>query len=343
MAIIITPEIRGQECSETISYCYLFEPLRINVEESNPLATKLFVEVERYNIQDKTVLVPFEDGSNSLTRYVEIDLLPNKSVNFDLAEVMQQLHLAGVYKVATIADIETSYEEMICSKYVYKFKVTSELTSIPAIIQKLPIIGARNFNQFTGTVPFTQVLNEYEYYGINQEELVKRWGNYMFYKTSLKDPLIENNLQPNVTSLLQVGEEFPNGGVLYWKSRFGGWMYWGFDIEERSYSNSYEGKLEVGLFESTKPINGDPYIPVDYISVSNSSTIQLKSIGLTQQLLKAVSGISASPAVYYASDNSGKLELMRVTSSSSPYKNLAKGGDFSVSLKSISNNSQKTA
>jgi hypothetical protein len=120
-------------------------------------------------------------------------------------------------------------------------------------------------------------------------------------------------------------------------------MFWGFDIEERSSSNSYEGKLEISLFESTKPIDGEPYIPVDYISVSSSYTVTLKSLGLKKLELLAVSGIDFSPCIYYAADDSGKLELMRLSSSTAPYKNLANGGDFSVSLKSISNNSQKTA
>lgn len=343
MAIVVTPEIRGQECSEEISYSYLFEPLRIHVKETDPLAVKLYVEVERYNIVDKTILVPFEDGENSIPKYVEIDLIPNKPVTFDLSEIMQQLHSARVYKVATIADIETSYEEMIISKYIYVFKITSNLSVVPTVVKKLPILGGRTFGQFQPTVSYTQILNEYELLGVNQDELAKKWANFMFYKVSLKNPTVGNNLQPNVTLIPQVGAEFPNGGVLYWKSRFGGWMFWGFDIEERNSSNSYEGQLEVGMFESTKKEEGDPYIPVDYISISSEESIQLKSIGLTKLQLQAVSGISSSPAVYYAADNSGKLELMRLTSSSSPYKNLANGGDFSVNLKSISKNSQKTA
>lgn len=343
MAIVVTTEIRGQECSDEITYNYLFEPLRIFIKETNPLAVKLYVEVERYNIVDKTVLVPFDDSSTSIPKYVEIDLIPNVPVTFDLSEVMQQLHSAGVYKVATIADIVTSYESMITSKYIYLFKITSDLTTIPTIIRKLPILGGRTFGQFQATVPYTQVLNEYDLLGINQDELAKKWANYLFYKTSLKDPQSGNNLQPNVTVIPQVGSEFPNGGVLYWKSRFGGWMFWGFDIEDRSSNHSYQGELEVGLFESTKEEDGDPYIPVDYISVSNEYSIQLKSIGLTKLQLMAVSGLSACSVVYYAADNSGKLELMRLSSVSAPYKNLANGGDFSVSLKSISKNSQKTA
>ena len=345
MAIIIVPEISGQECNENITYSYLFEPLRINVEETNPLAVKLFVEIERYSIADKTVLVPF-DGASSLPKYIEIDLIPGVTVSFDLSEVMQQLHFARVYKVATIADIETSYEEMIISKYIYHFKLTTDLNIVPVIIKKLPILGGRTFQQFTPTVhtPLVpQPLNEFDYYGINQDELAKRWANFLFYKSSLKDPLSGNNLQPNVTLIPQVGSEFPNGGVLYWKSRFGGWMFWGFDIQEDTSSGSYEGQLAVSLFESTKRVFGNPYIPVNYTSITTEYSIQLKSIGLSNKELQAVSGINASPAIYFAKDNSGKLELMRLTSSSAPIKNLAKGGDFTVSLKSISTNTQKTA
>jgi hypothetical protein len=343
MAIIISPEIRGQECNGNITYSYLFEPLRINVQETDPLAMKLYVEVERYNIQDKTVRVPFNDGSMSLPRYVEVDLIPGRAITFDLAEVMQQLHFAGVYKIATVADIETSYKDMIISKYIYLFKLTSNITTTPVEVRKLPILGGRDFRGFNSLVNYTQPMNEFELYGVNQNELAKKWANYRFYSTTLINPTSSNNLSPNITLIPQVGSEVPQGGVLYWKSRLGGWMFWGFDIEERSSSNSYEGKLEVSLFESTKPINGEPYIPVDYISVSSDYTVTLKSLRLTKQQLLAVSAIDFSPCVYYAADNSGKLELMRLSSSTAPYKNLANGGDFSVSLKSISNNSQKTA
>lgn len=343
MAIIINPEISGQEFSSDITYCYLYEPLRINIKESNTLATKLFVEVKRYGIEDKNALIPFSDGSLSLPSYVEIDLIPGKSVTFDLGEVMQQLHQANVYKVATIGDIETSNETMVISKFIYSFSITTDVTTIPVVVKKLPIIGARNFQSFTGTVSKGQVLDEFDYYGVNKSELVKKWANYRFYNTALKDPLVDSNLRPTISLLPQVGSMYPEGGVLYWKSKFGGWMFWGFDIENRNESHSYSGELESGLFESTKRVNGNPFIPVDYLAIETSYTVELRSLGLKQNELLAVSGINSSPAIYYARDNSGRLELMRLTSSSSPYKNLAKGGDFTVSLKSISKHTQKAA
>lgn len=343
MAVIIVPEIRGQECSDLITYSYLFEPLRINVTESNPLATKLFVEVERYNIENKTVVVPFEDGSLSLKKYVEIDLAPNTPITFDLSEVMVQLHKANVYKIATIADIETSYEETVISKFIYSFKFTSDVTLVPTLVKKLPILGGRNFGQFNSLVSETQVLTDFEYYSLDINEISKRWSNFTFFKSQLKSINSENNLQPIISRIINPEIETGGAGVLYWKSRFGGWMFWGFDIEERNTSNSYEGELEVSMFESTRRQNGDPYIPINYMSVSSSYSITLKTLGVRSKELLALSGISSSTAIYYASDNSGKLELMRLSSSSSPYNNLANGGDFSVSLKSISKTSQKTS
>lgn len=342
MAIVIVPEIRGQECSDLITYNYLFEPLRINITETEPLATKLYVEVERYNISDKTIPIPFEDGTLSLEKYVDIDLIPNVSVTFDLAEVMQQLHKAGVFRVATIADLETSYESMVVSQYIYVFKFTSNATEEPVIVKKLPIIGGRDFGSFNPLVLPTQPLTEFEYYGLNPVELAKKFSNYLFYKATLKTPDSQDNLQPTIETLSSPTILTPKGGVLYWKSRFGGWMFWGFDIEKRNSTGTYSGNLEVGMFESTKRQQGDPFVPVDYMEVSSTYTIELKSLSLSKLMLLALSGIDSSPVIYYAADNSGKLELMRLTNSSSPYTNLANGGDFSVTLKSISKTFQKT-
>lgn len=343
MAITITSEIRDQQCSSEITYNYLFEPLRINIVESDTLAQKLYVEIERYNISDTTQLVPFLVGTNSLVRYVELDIVPNKDVSIDLSEIMQQLHLAGVYKVATISEIEASNNEMIVSKYVYHFKITTDVTASPIIIKKLPIIGGRTFGQFQGEVDNTQPLTEFEYYGLDLNEIAKRWSNYIFFKADLVDPNSSSDLRPTMSTISSPTIETPSGGVLIWKSRFGGWMFWGFELERRSSSGQYEGNLTAGMFESTKRQGGDPYIPVDYIAINSTYTIELKSIGLSLLEIQAVSGIDSSPAIYYAANNSGKLELMRLASATSPYFNLATGGDFSVSLKAISQTSQKTA
>lgn len=342
MAIVINPEILGQECSSAITYCYLFEPLRINIAETDVTAKKLFIEIERRDIANTAVVVPFLTGVTSLVKYVEVDLLPNKSVTIDFAEIMVQLHSANVFKISTIADIITSNEEMVTSRYIYSFKITTDKTLTQVLVNKLPIIGGRDYKKFNPTVGQNQPLNEFEYYGLDQAEIATRWSNFVFYKAHLVALGSTTNVKPTIVPITSPLIEYERGGVLYWKSRFGGWMFWGFDIEKGNETGSYQGDLEVQMFESTKRINGAPYVPIDYSSISSSHSIELKSLGLSNLELLAVSGISSSPAIYYAADNSGKLELMRLSSATAPFNNLATGGDFSVSLQSISKTNQKT-
>lgn len=339
--ILIQPEIRNQQADNTITYCYLFEPLRINITDSNNAARKLYVEVERYDIKDKTTLVPFSVGVNSLQRYVEIDMIQGVDVTLDLSQVMIQLHNANVFKIAGIGDIQTSYENMIVSQYYYNFKFTSDVNSEPVIVKKLPILGGRSFRDFQPTVSYNQPLTEFDLLGIDKLELANRWSNYIFFDVQLSN-LFGNNIQPTITPIDSTPINTPTGGVLYWKSRLGGWMFWGFDLDKRIVSGKQSGDIKVQMFESTKRVNGDPYVPVDYTSIESSEVIELKSLGLSNLELLAVSGIASSPAVYYASDDSGKLELVKIASSSAPYNNLATGGDFTVTLQSISNTTQKT-
>jgi hypothetical protein len=114
------------------------------------------------------------------------------------------------------------------------------------------------------------------------------------------------------------------------------------DIQRKTFNPTYEGNLSVGMFESTNEAGGDIYIPVDYTSVMSSYSLELKALSLSKPELAAVSGIATSPAVYFVDQISGRFELMRVSSFSAPFSNLANGGDFTVSLSSISRTSLKT-
>jgi hypothetical protein len=67
MAITINTEIIGQQATSTLTYCYLYEPLRINVIESNLLANKLYVDIEVYNAIDQTL-------NRSEVKYAEFDI-----------------------------------------------------------------------------------------------------------------------------------------------------------------------------------------------------------------------------------------------------------------------------
>ena len=50
MAINITAEITGQEITSVFTYCYLYEPLRILIEETNLAATKMYIDIEKVHV-----------------------------------------------------------------------------------------------------------------------------------------------------------------------------------------------------------------------------------------------------------------------------------------------------
>lgn len=126
------------------------------------------------------------------------------------------------------------------------------------------------------------------------------------------------------------------GGSIIWKSRLGGWMTWVFDIQTEAEEGFYLGDLQSGYFESTLDINGSPYIPVNYTNTGISYSKNLKDLSLANSELDAVRGIAGSMAVYFVKKG-GELELMRVGSVGVPKSSIASGGDFSISLTSISN------
>ena len=192
----------------------------------------------------------------------------------------------------------------------------------------MPLLGGRILKQFSAEVDESTPINEFEYYGLDISELENRWTNNWLVRSVLIDPALQN-AKPTMSSYTGTGDAACIG-FLIWKSRFGGWMFWGFDIQKINYDKRYEGRLEVGMFESTADSGGIPYVPVDYTGISTSYSLTMKSLGLSSEELLAVAGIEFSPAVYYSEVGSTKLELMRLTSASAPIDNLAHGGDFSV-------------
>ena len=130
--------------------------------------------------------------------------------------------------------------------------------------------------------------------------------------------------------------EIKCGGYLIWKSRLGGWVSWAFDIKTESEEGVYGGELQSGYFESTLPIDGSPYVPVNYTNVGISYIKNMKDLSLTTNELDAVRGIVGSMAVYFVKEDE-TLELMRVDSVDVPKSSLSNGGDFTIILRSISN------
>ena len=327
MALTVTAQITGQIISSTTSYCYLYESLKVDVLESDSLGKEVYVDLI---VKDST------DGSTVVSelKYGTFDINPNNSLEIDLMRIIQQYHDANVFKIGVASEIATS-KEIVISKYKYDFKVYSDVSPAGVTVSKLPIVGGRDFHDFTPSVDENSPIHEGELYNI---DLTSRWKDFPNISTSLNSPTALNSM-PTISVTTETQGCIPYGGMIIWKSRFGGWMYWGMDISNTTKERTYDGGLTVGMFEATS--NGNPFIPVDYTQIQTSYSVSLKALSLTNDELKAVSGVAHSPAVYYMRDSSSKLELMRVTSSSHPISTLANGGDFSIILKSISKTSQK--
>ena len=328
MAVTVTAQITNQDVSSTGSYCYLYEPLKVNIEESTATATIIYVDLAVYSISDETE-VAYE------TEYGKYDISTGTVLEVDFSKIMQQYHDANVFKLGATSEI-SSLTDIPVSKYKYKLLVYSDVNSTTVDTYKLPIIGGRNFYDFEASVLQTQVLTEAELNGVT---LTGKWLNYPNISTALASPTATDST-PTITVSTETTAEFePCGGMLIWKSRFGGWMYWGMDISTRTPSSSYNGNLMVGMFEATS--SGNPYVQADYTEIDSSYSINLKALSLSNDELESVAGLANSTAVYYMRNSSAKLELMRTSSVSAPISTLIGGGDFTVNLTSISTTSQK--
>ena len=337
------PQIDGQTAFNTTSYCYLYEPLKVRITEGTGLnPTKYSIELEVRNTADYTDII------ESIVDYAVFDVNAGDGLTVDLMKIVRQYHDANVYKFASIDDVAGADGwKSVISQYIYNFKITSDASSVVYTISKLPIIGGRPFDEFVATVPETQDLTEAEIQGIS---FTNMWSGWPYVIQTLADPT-DNDARPTMLKVLggigTVDDAYsqartPCGGYLVWKSKYGGWMQWGFDIGTESTSRAYQGNLQVGSFESTSLSNGDPYVQVNYTGVQSSKTRTMKALNLTQDELRAVSGISDSPAVYYVKSETGEMELVRLTSASAPLISTANGGVFSVSIKSISQLKQQT-
>ena len=477
MALTITPEILGQEVTSTISYCYLYEPLRVQIAESDSSAKKITIILELLDTTDTTNVI------QTIVDYAVFDLNPGQPLSIDLMKIAQQHHDSNVYNFSSLNDIiygDGGWQSIV-SKYVYIFRIQSDVTTTPTEVKKLPIIGGRSFSNFTPRVTHLNYITELDQLVNGFSTFYPNWNAYTTLKTSLKDlstgtdftPIIQKvdggsqlvfdqdlsnatNWTPNgaITSgqtsptgeanayklsngsgaasvvsgsilnsdvdgeritfsiwvkgegtfglfvqkeggvgfrnyLAEVDIQAPSswkrltytftkndddgdvkiqifknpdgedlfiyepsikhtvdkkadGGQVVWKSRLGGWLSWGFRLKKESQAKKYEGNIQVGMFESTLASNGNPYTPVDYTGISTNYSLTLKELRLTSDELEVVQNIIASPAVYYMKDQSEGLELMRLSSANAPLDNKASGGDFTVSLSSISTSMQKT-
>jgi hypothetical protein len=343
MALTITPQISGQVASSTISYSFMQEPLKVYITDSDADTRIIYADVTKINTDDGVVV------STDLA-YVYRDVSSNGGVVVDLSKVMGQMHDYNTINYGSVLDISNGWESVV-SKYIYKFEFYSDTSpSIKTTIQKLPIIGGRSFDTFIPSVTHNTPIRE-----LSNSEIVStnKIGNYKDVVFTLKNISSVTNDDYSPTSALSVDSSTNNPceGVVYWKSKLGGWMMMGVDIKSESKSHKYNGTLSNGMFESTSYTGGgDVYVSANYMGTSSNLTINLKTLSLDASVLKAVSEIAGSPAVYYhrpvasgaTPSSSDRLELMRMTSSSAPIKTHIGGGDFTLSLTRISSTEYKT-
>tara|TARA_R110000803_G_scaffold210703_1_gene283302 strand:- start:2103 stop:3131 length:1029 start_codon:yes stop_codon:yes gene_type:complete len=339
VGITITPQITGQQADSTNSYCYLWEPLRVAIEEADVAAKKIYIELTTYSTENSIIL------NEALVKYAEYDINPGQPLTIDLMKIASQHHDSNVYKYSNISQMIDALGgwKSVVSEWRYKFRITSDITTTPVEIRKLPIIGGRIFKDFTAVVDETQDMIESDIYGVDLN--LGRYDGMTYLITSLKDPSLQDCSPSVTTSTVGDSESLTQycGGQLIWKSRFGGWLSWGFKQLEEKYSKQrYNGQVAVGMFESTSITNGTPYVPVNYTGITSDYSITLKELGLSSAELQTVASISSSPAVYRVLNDDGDLELMQVVNASHPLVNSANGGDFSVTLKSVSETFQKT-
>lgn len=345
MAITITPKIEGQVANDLYSYCYLYEPLEVEISVTGG-AKKVYIDLAT------DLTVDLETPDNFIPEYADFDLNQNtEKITVDLMRLARQYSNTNVYKFSKTDDLAYDFGNNIgwesffanLSPDGFYFKIyTEDENDTPVEIRKLPIVGGRGFREFVPNVTHNTVTNEFELYGL---DLSNRWKGYPVVSVNLQEIL--NNSQgasPIITVDNQTQGTAPCGGFLIWKSKYGGWCYWGFDLKTEKKKFRHVGKIEVGMFESSRSIlggAGDPFIEPNYTSIETSYTTTLKALSLSTDELKAVSGINESPAVYYV-EESGRMELMKLNSANAPIDSKANGGDFSVSLSSITTSSQKT-
>ena len=346
MSLTITPQISGQQANSTLSYSFLQEPLKVHITDSDADVTTIYGDVTRLSTEDGSV-----ESTNAI--YIHRDVASLGSIVIDLSMVMRQMHDYDTYKFSNVSDIANGWDSVV-SKYIYKFEfcTNKDLTTKVEVL-KLPIIGGRSFDTFIPSVNYQTKLRE-----MTSAETIanNKIGRYFNVNTTLKQisSVTNSNYKPSVSLVSQPDGTNPCEGVVYYKSKLGGWMSLGVDLKRETKTHAYEGaRLSVGMFESTSYSGGgNPYIGANYVGTSSGLTLNLKTLSLNKETLEALSEIAGSPAVYYqrpnglgstsAPANTAMLELMRMTSATAPISTMIMGGDFSLSLSRISDIEYKT-
>ena len=351
MAIRVSPLGNG---SLNRKYRYLYEPFLVKAwNDTTSTATKIYVDV---GVQNNLAY-----SGNQIVwhfKYGEFDInVANNSIEIDLAGIAREFTNHDVYKAGNIENMRsnkftasTFWRTVGCQDYfsfnIYTDSNESNKINVATLIY---IMGSRPYfdMNFTEDSSTSLYFTEFEKYGITQGEQIKffpgypapvvvPWTNPINPRADI--PQLDFTIFGNKEDGKCI-EEF-----IIWKSRYGGWMAWGFELSVRKEIGAYEGSFVTDQFEYSEDNNvSENIIPVNYTGITSSYSLTLKSLNLTAIQLMAVSGIRHSPAIYLLkNDDSGDVELMRLTSVTAPVDSKISGGDFSVGLKSISQSTQLT-
>jgi len=145
MSITIQSSVAGDILSVggTPNYCYLYEPFEVRVTESDNTALKLYIDVKI------SLISSLNTTTNTKIKYVEYDFSSTKSLSIDLMEIAQQMNDANIYQIGKLSDLVSSSNETVLSKVMYTFDIYTDKTSTPSTIKKIPIIGLREFTDYS--------------------------------------------------------------------------------------------------------------------------------------------------------------------------------------------------
>ena len=141
MAVTLQQTLANQSGSATNSYCYLYEPYRMIIGETDSDATKIYIKLVLTDLSDTSTTVAEEEA------YGEYDLNTAKVLTVDMMRLAQQYHNADVYKLEGITSLQRPDRgwDMILSKYRYEFQITSDVSTAPISLVLTPVIGGRSF------------------------------------------------------------------------------------------------------------------------------------------------------------------------------------------------------
>lgn len=320
----ITPKITGQRLDDSWTYAYLYESLYGEVL-THPTSSEyeMKVDLEVYDPLNGTTLL------EKIVDYALFDQDSEGKTEIDYMALIRQHTQTQWYKIGHIDDIDWT---SVISRYIYNCQTRYYVSSGEAV-KTIPIIGGRGFRDFIPAVGGLQSLTEWEVLGVPQPEFL----GYPKISQSLQ-PGSQGDYRPTVTKVISTTGQDICGGYLIWKSKYGGWCTYGFNLRSDSKTGSYISQLSVDSFLPTE--SGGYYMPTDYTGIRSKNTTTLRSIGVSIDHAKAISGLAESPAIYLYDKDAEKMELVRLSALSVPIDNLKSGTNVEVVLSAIDVNEQ---